>query len=322
MEVIAGSYEGAIVGYAVGPTALESGSTVAQLRASQPIFAEVAHDGCVRAVACGGPYLATGGSDNTISVYNLRKRRNHGKLLQQEGGAALYCLAFYSDSHLLSGDGDGELCIWRTSDWECLLRMKGHKGAVLDIAIHPSGRAALSVGADKKMMLWNLTTGKCNYTSALQAEASAVLWSPSGDEYLLVCREALQLLQLRTTTLLHSFRHSDAPALCAAFARGGLLLSGAEDATVRLWDTSAGTCVRTLPGAHAKRVKAISVVDGGKRHSTVVTASTDGSVKLWRLDTKARTGERQPQARTHPLPWRELTHCRGGKSPTAPMGRH
>ena len=54
---------------------------------------------------------------------------------------------------------DGELSIWRTSDWECLLRMKGHKAAVLDVTIHPSGRVALSVGADNKLMLWNLITG-------------------------------------------------------------------------------------------------------------------------------------------------------------------
>ena len=100
------------------------------------------------------------GSDHTISVYNVRKLREHGKLLQEGGGAALHCLAFFSDTHLVSGGGDGEMCIWRASDWECLLRMKGHKGAIHAIAIHPSGRAALSVAADSKLMLWNLTTAR------------------------------------------------------------------------------------------------------------------------------------------------------------------
>ena len=37
--------------------------------------------------------------------------------------------------------------------------MKGHNGLVHAVAIHPSGRAALSVAADGKLMLWNLTTG-------------------------------------------------------------------------------------------------------------------------------------------------------------------
>ena len=72
-----------------------------------------------------------------------------------------------------NGGNDGELCIWRSKDWECLLRMKGHKGAVHDVSVHPSGRLALSVAADRKLMLWNLLTGKCNYTLALPAAEAA-----------------------------------------------------------------------------------------------------------------------------------------------------
>ena len=85
----------------------------------------------------------------------------------QAGGTSLHCLAFFKDSHLVSGDGDGELCIWRSSDWECLLRMKGHKGAVNAVAIHPSGRVALTVAADSKLMLWNLTTGAASLYHAI-----------------------------------------------------------------------------------------------------------------------------------------------------------
>jgi len=33
------------------------------------------------------------------------------------------------------GGADGELSIWRTSDWECLLRMKGHRAAVLGASL-------------------------------------------------------------------------------------------------------------------------------------------------------------------------------------------
>ena len=128
----------------------------------------------------GGP---TGGTDNTIAVYNLRRRRFHGKLTQQGGGAAVNCLAFCGESHLISAAEDGSLCIWRTSDWECLLTMRGHKGAVHDVSVHPSGRLALSVAADRKLMLWNLLTGKCNYTLALPAACRLVRWTPAADAY-------------------------------------------------------------------------------------------------------------------------------------------
>lgn len=162
VEIVCGSYEGNVVGYSLTWDEIDAASASPPL----PLFAEAQHDGCVRALACGGGLMATGGTDNSIAVYNLRKRRSHGKLLQETGGSAIHTLAFHEGSHLISGCADGELSIWRTSDWECLLRMKGHKAAVLGVAIHPSGRVALSVGADKKLMLWNLTTGAMSHGKA------------------------------------------------------------------------------------------------------------------------------------------------------------
>jgi len=35
----------------------------------------------------------------------------------------------------------------------------GHKNGVLDIAIHPSGKIALTVSKDDTMKLWNLIEG-------------------------------------------------------------------------------------------------------------------------------------------------------------------
>ena len=95
-------------------------------------------------------------------LLSIRVERSPDNALLSGGGCP-NCLRFFGTSHLLSGGEDGELCIWRTSDWECLVRMKGHKGAVLDFAIHTSGRIALSVASDAKLMLWNLLTGKHSY---------------------------------------------------------------------------------------------------------------------------------------------------------------
>lgn len=83
IDVVCGSYEGNLVGYSVSQEALAAGAHADHLRVSLPVFALREHDGCIRAVACGGGLLATGSTDHTISVYNLRKRRSYGKLLQQ-----------------------------------------------------------------------------------------------------------------------------------------------------------------------------------------------------------------------------------------------
>jgi len=38
--------------------------------------------------------------------------------------------------------------------------MKGHKGRVNGICVHPTGKIAVSVGKDRALRLWNLMTGR------------------------------------------------------------------------------------------------------------------------------------------------------------------
>jgi protein MAK11 len=88
----------------------------------------------------------------------LRKRKELGSLLQHEG--SITTIQFFSKTYMFSGSEDGTICIWRTKDWECLKILKGHKGRVNSLAIHPSGKIALSVSIDKTVRLWNLLTGQ------------------------------------------------------------------------------------------------------------------------------------------------------------------
>jgi WD40 repeat protein len=43
----------------------------------------------------------------------------------------------------------------------------GHKGAVIDVTVHPSGKLALSISKDNTLKLWNLVQGEYNNESLL-----------------------------------------------------------------------------------------------------------------------------------------------------------
>lgn len=58
-------------------------------------------------------------------IYNVDKRVEVGSLMEQHG--AITSLEFFGQSHLLSGSADNSICIWRTSDWNCLHILGGHK---------------------------------------------------------------------------------------------------------------------------------------------------------------------------------------------------
>jgi protein MAK11 len=142
-----------------------------------PIFIFPAHVACVRAVAAsphGGKWLATGSTDEIVKVWDLRRRKEVGGLVQHQGTPILLLiqsklivlpgsitrLLFPSRSHLLSASEDGTLALFSTRDWALLRTLKGHKGKINDVAIHPSGKLALSVGKDRTLRMWDMMRGK------------------------------------------------------------------------------------------------------------------------------------------------------------------
>ena len=65
------------------------------------------------------------------------------------------------------------------------------------LAVHPSGRLALSTGRDSVLRMWNLVKGRCQYKTSLGDCAEAVDFSPSGGAYALTCGTKVQARQLR-----------------------------------------------------------------------------------------------------------------------------
>ena len=48
-------------------------------------FADHSHQASVRSVCAGGKYLASGSADETITLYDMKNRKESGKLVQHNG---------------------------------------------------------------------------------------------------------------------------------------------------------------------------------------------------------------------------------------------
>lgn len=175
-KITAGSYEKLLYGLE-GHITVEEGEPKYNLK---PIFIFPAHVSCIKAVAAspnGGKWLATGSADEIIKVWDLRRRKEIGGLMQHEGSSYLSSdrwthervklisgsithLVFPSRSHLLSASEDGTLCLFRARDWAVLRSLRGHKGRINSVAVHPSSKVALSVGKDRTLRMWDLMRGK------------------------------------------------------------------------------------------------------------------------------------------------------------------
>lgn len=73
-----GTYENYVLGYSL--RRLQD-----DLFTLEQTFASPSHIASVRAVSCGGKFLATGSSDETIQLYNMRTRKEMGSLMRHSG---------------------------------------------------------------------------------------------------------------------------------------------------------------------------------------------------------------------------------------------
>ncbi|KAH9951092.1 WD40-repeat-containing domain protein [Amylocystis lapponica] len=307
-KVITGSYEKLLYGLEGSTSATDSGYSFNL----KPIFIFPAHMSCVRAVAAsphGGKWLASGSADEIVKVWDLRRRKEIGGLMHHEG--SITHLEFPSRSHLLSASEDGTLCLFRARDWAVLRSLKGHKGRVNSVAVHPSGKVALSVGEDRTLRMWDLMRGKGSASTKLGKEGEIVRWSTDGGLFVVLCQSTIDLYST-DMKLLHSIIHPsrlhDIKFCKRVRGEGEILLVAAEDKKLSVYDLpSDRACIPTVAAemiGHTNRVKAVDILsialppsNPSELQSTTIvsTISSDGKVHIYDLASLPTSSKEKTQ---------------------------
>ncbi|XP_019962963.2 p21-activated protein kinase-interacting protein 1-like [Paralichthys olivaceus] len=273
LELIAGSYEQVVFGYRV--------KTDDEEWTAKANFTHHAHTASISAVAASERFVVTGSKDETIQLYDMKKKIEHGALLHHDG--SITCLEFYGTSHLLSGGEDGLLCVWGTKKWECLKSINAHKGQVTSLSVHPSGKLALSVGTDKTLRTWNLISGRSAFIKNIKQTAHIVRWSPDGDKYVVVADDKVNIYDLETASVTGTITNPKRIS-SVQFLNNSLLAIAGDDEIVRLCEMERQKCVCEFK-AHETRVKAVDSFMM-EDYCVLVTASNDGFIKMWKLHLK------------------------------------
>jgi WD40 repeat protein len=216
----------------------------------------VGHRGPVTSVAITGDgrRLASASNDGSVHVWDAASGLIVAVLSGHKG--SVNAVAFSSDGKSLATAGeDGTVRLWdvpATKDFieqaKARQVLSGHVGAILAVTFL-SGPALASSGADKSVILWDLTKG-----------------------------EKRQILK----------EHAGPVRALAADARGQLLASAGEDRAIHIWDATSGAKKQSLHG-HTGPVDALAFSPDGRVLASAGTERQDtldvGRLLLWDLDT-------------------------------------
>lgn len=177
------------------------------------------------------------------------------------GTDEIHTLEFFGATNALSGSKDGTICIWRCHDWLCLHTVKGeHKAVVNDIAVHNSGRLALSVAGDRTLILWDLTKGKPAYKTKLSNMPKRVYWSPHCNLFVVQFDSQVQVYSADTGNSVKSI-HFSSKIRDVLFLTERIIVAGCEDSCFRICDLQDRTVLRVLKTGHTKRIRSIGLID-------------------------------------------------------------
>ena len=236
----------------------------------------------------GGASAVSAGQDGAINVWDLESGERHAF---QEHRRPIYALAVANDGRVASGDSDGRILLWRSSDVDQVdagsrftsngdvrtpfVELAGHSAAVRSLSFSlTNSDSAIDASAE---------------TSSEQAASADMRLVSAADDNTLRVFD----LQGRPKLWKEIRGHGGRVRACVVLERGGRILSASHDSTVKVWNLDGYQEQRVFQrlAGHDGAVLAATFAPNGD----VFSASQDRTVAGWatktgKLDRQLREG--------------------------------
>ena len=217
--------------------------------------------------------LGFGGSaDATLKVWDAH---SGAEKLSSKGHLLDVLSAAYSPSgqHIATGSKDKRIRVWDSESGQEILTLNGHTGEVNGVFFSPDGRRIVSGSDDKTLTVWDAPS---EIPDVLKGKAEAEMYHVART---LRNRVGLQnSAEEKSQEELFTLKGHTAGVTSVAFSPDGKrIISGSNDATVKVWDNVSGQGALVLERADGSG-SSVCFSPDGKR---IVSGGTDKSLKVW-----------------------------------------
>jgi WD40 repeat protein len=187
--------------------------------------------------------------------------------------------------------------LWRSRPFESGLY---NLNSVFDVAFSPDGRFVGAACQNLRVRLYAARDGRLA-SEAETATPGRLRWSGDGGLLLVapkyfyfatMWRVDGERLSKADVSFVAGFHHTNSITSIAAALRAPRMVTGSLDKSLRVWDLARHECIATYVG-HTDRVLDADISPDGER---IVSASSDGTARLWPGDLLRVARENEPSA--------------------------
>lgn len=292
--IATGSYKGIVDLWSV-----ESGANLLKI---------AGHTGAVKALAWSpqGSYLASGGEEGGIRIWDLGTRKEILQLLPGHSGP-IEDLAWSPDGTYLAGAGHDLLVrIWNAAEGEYLgsftdrlkkpfvtekgfefavgMKSVSHEDIVLSISWAPNGKQLASTSWDQTVAVWDVAT-RTQLVGMHNPEGWIIdaAWSPHSDQVAFGgYDQAIHIYSTVTGKEIKRLKgHTDWVQSLAWSPDGKYLASSGHDGQVIIWDAATDQIARRFPEDERR----VTVVEWSPCGRYLAVGSHSGTVRIWDVGT-------------------------------------